>query len=43
MRVVLDDYVHSPAARFVAHTLLILVTTALIALGAFIILAFDAG
>jgi succinate dehydrogenase / fumarate reductase membrane anchor subunit len=43
MRVVLDDYVHSPAGRFVAHTLLVAVTTILIALGAFVIFAFDAG
>jgi len=43
MRVVLDDYVHSTGARFVAHTLLVVVTIVLIALGAFIILAFDAG
>ncbi|MCL7455061.1 MAG: succinate dehydrogenase, partial [Anaerolineae bacterium] len=43
MRVVLDDYVHSPVGRFVAHTLLVTVTAVLIALGAFVILAFDAG
>jgi succinate dehydrogenase / fumarate reductase membrane anchor subunit len=43
MRVVLDDYVHSPVGRFVAHTLLVAVTAILIALGAFVILAFDAG
>jgi succinate dehydrogenase / fumarate reductase membrane anchor subunit len=43
MRVVLDDYVHSPLGRFVAHTLLVTVTIILIALGAFIIFAFDAG
>jgi succinate dehydrogenase / fumarate reductase membrane anchor subunit len=43
MRVVLDDYVHSPLGRFVAHTLLVAVTVLLMALGAFVILAFDAG
>jgi succinate dehydrogenase / fumarate reductase, membrane anchor subunit len=43
MRVVLDDYVHSPVGRFVAHTLLVTITAVLIALGAFVILAFDAG
>ncbi|MFN2227097.1 MAG: succinate dehydrogenase, hydrophobic membrane anchor protein [Anaerolineae bacterium] len=43
MRVVLDDYIHSPAGRFLAHTLLLIVTTTLIALGAFVILTFDAG
>lgn len=43
MRVVLDDYVHSPAGRFVVHTLLVAVTVILIALGAFVILAFDVG
>jgi len=43
MRVVLDDYIHSPLGRFVAHTLLVAVTVILIALGAFVILAFDAG
>lgn len=43
MRVVLDDYIHSPTGRFVAHILLLVVTTTLIALGAFVILTFDAG
>lgn len=43
MRVVLDDYVHSPVGRFVAHTLLVTVTVILIALGAFVIFAFDVG
>jgi succinate dehydrogenase / fumarate reductase membrane anchor subunit len=43
MRVVLDDYIHSPLSRFVAHTLLVTVTVILIALGAFVIFAFDAG
>ena len=43
IRVVLDDYVHSPVGRFVAHTLLVTVTIILIALGAFVIFAFDAG
>jgi succinate dehydrogenase / fumarate reductase membrane anchor subunit len=43
MRVVFDDYIHSPLGRFVAHALLVTVTAILIALGAFVILAFDAG
>jgi succinate dehydrogenase / fumarate reductase membrane anchor subunit len=43
MRVVLDDYIHSPVGRFVAHGLLVTVTIVLIALGVFIVLAFDAG
>lgn len=41
MRVVLDDYVHSPLGRFVAHTLLLIVTATLIVLGAFVILTFE--
>lgn len=41
MRVVLDDYVHSPAGRVVAHTLLVIITATLIVLGAYVILTFE--
>ena len=41
MRVVIDDYVHSPAGRIVAQTLLLIVTVTLIVLGAFVILTFE--
>lgn len=40
MRIVLDDYVHSPIGRIVARTLLFAVTVTLIVLGAFVVLAF---
>jgi succinate dehydrogenase / fumarate reductase membrane anchor subunit len=40
MRIVLDDYVHSSFWRTVAHTLLLVVTATLIALGVFVILTF---
>ena len=43
MRVVLDDYVHSPVGRFLGHTLLVTVTVILIVLGALVIFTFDAG
>ena len=43
MRVVLDDYVHSPAARLVARGLLFAVTAILIALGAFVVITFRPG
>jgi succinate dehydrogenase / fumarate reductase membrane anchor subunit len=41
MRVVLDDYVHSPFGRTVAHALLLVVTMTLIVLGAFVVLTFE--
>ena len=41
MRIVIDDYVHSRAARIVAHTLLFAVTATLIVLGTFVVLAFE--
>jgi succinate dehydrogenase / fumarate reductase membrane anchor subunit len=41
MRVVIDDYVHSPAGRIVAQTLLLIVTVALIVLGSFVVLTFE--
>ena len=40
MRIVIDDYVHSPAGRIVARTLLFAVTATVIVLGAFVILTF---
>src|SRR5512136_3117456 len=40
MRIVIDDYVHSPVGRIVARTLLFVVTATLILLGAFVILTF---
>jgi succinate dehydrogenase hydrophobic anchor subunit len=40
MRIVIDDYVHSPIGRIVAHTLLSAVTVTLIVLGAFVVLTF---
>jgi succinate dehydrogenase / fumarate reductase membrane anchor subunit len=40
VRVVLDDYVHSPGGRVVARTLLYGVAGALIVLGAFVIFTF---
>jgi succinate dehydrogenase / fumarate reductase membrane anchor subunit len=40
MRIVIDDYVHSPAGRIVARTLLAIITATLIVLGAFVVLAF---
>ena len=42
MRVVIDDYVHSPVGRIVARTLLLAITATLIVLGAFVILTFRA-
>lgn len=41
MRIVIDDYVHSPFGRTVAQTLLLVVTATLIVLGAFVVLTFD--
>jgi succinate dehydrogenase / fumarate reductase membrane anchor subunit len=41
MRIVLDDYVHAPVARVVAHTLLLAVTATVIVLGAFVVLTFQ--
>ena len=40
MRVVIDDYVHSRAARIVAYSLLVAVTATVIVLGTFVVLAF---
>jgi succinate dehydrogenase / fumarate reductase membrane anchor subunit len=40
MRIVIDDYVHSPVGRIVAHTLLLAVTVTLIVLGSFVVLTF---
>ncbi|MFN2166560.1 MAG: succinate dehydrogenase [Anaerolineae bacterium] len=40
MRIVIDDYVHSPAGRMVARTLLLIVTVTVIVLGAFVVLTF---
>jgi succinate dehydrogenase / fumarate reductase membrane anchor subunit len=40
MRIVIDDYVHSPVGRIVAHTLLFALTTTLIVLGGFVVLTF---
>ena len=41
MRIVIDDYVHSPVWSLVARTLLLVITVALIVLGAFVILTFE--
>jgi succinate dehydrogenase / fumarate reductase membrane anchor subunit len=40
MRIVIDDYVHSPVGRIVARTLLFAVTATLIVLGVFVIFTF---
>ena len=40
MRIVIDDYVHSPVGRIVARTLLSAVTATVIVLGAFVVLTF---
>ncbi|MFN2241232.1 MAG: succinate dehydrogenase [Anaerolineae bacterium] len=40
MRVVLDDYVHSPFARTVARTLLLIITATLILMGTFVVATF---
>jgi succinate dehydrogenase / fumarate reductase membrane anchor subunit len=40
MRIIIDDYVHSPVGRIAARTLLFAVTTILIVLGAVVILMF---
>jgi succinate dehydrogenase / fumarate reductase membrane anchor subunit len=40
MRIVVDDYVHSPVGTIVARSLLFLLTAALIVLGAYVILTF---
>ena len=40
MRIVIDDYVHSPVGRIVAHGLLAAVTATLIVLGAFVVISF---
>jgi succinate dehydrogenase / fumarate reductase membrane anchor subunit len=40
MRIVLDDYVHSPVGKIVARTLLFAVTATVIVLGAFVVLTF---
>ncbi|MEJ2737993.1 MAG: succinate dehydrogenase [Anaerolineae bacterium] len=40
IRIVIDDYVHSPAGRIVANALLSIVTATLIVLGAFVVLTF---
>ncbi len=42
MRIVLDDYVHSPLGRVVAGTLLLAVTATVIVLGTFVVLTFEA-
>ncbi|HSR29294.1 MAG TPA: succinate dehydrogenase [Anaerolineae bacterium] len=41
MRMVIDDYVHSPAGKTVAHALLLVLTMTLIVLGAFVVLTFE--
>jgi succinate dehydrogenase / fumarate reductase membrane anchor subunit len=41
MRIVIDDYVHSPVGRMVARALLLIVTVTLIVLGAFVVLTFQ--
>ena len=41
MRIVIDDYVHSPVGRTVARTLLSAVTATVIVLGAFVVLTFQ--
>jgi succinate dehydrogenase / fumarate reductase membrane anchor subunit len=41
MRIVLDDYVHPPVGRTVAHAVLLVVTMTLIVLGAFVVLTFE--
>ena len=40
MRVVLDDYVHSPFARTVARTLLLIITATLVLMGTFVVVTF---
>ena len=40
IRIIIDDYVHSPAGRIVANALLSIVTATLIVLGAFVVLTF---
>ena len=40
MRIVIDDYVHSPVGSMVARTLLAALTVTLIVLGAFVVLTF---
>jgi succinate dehydrogenase / fumarate reductase membrane anchor subunit len=40
MRIVIDDYVHSPVGRIVARTLLSAVTATIIVVGAFVVLTF---
>jgi len=40
MRIVIDDYVHSPVGRIVAHTLLSAITAIVLVLGAFVVLTF---
>jgi succinate dehydrogenase / fumarate reductase membrane anchor subunit len=40
IRIVIDDYVHSPAGRIVARALLSIITATLIVLGAFVVLSF---
>jgi succinate dehydrogenase / fumarate reductase membrane anchor subunit len=40
MRIVVDDYVHSPVGKIVAHALLLVLTMTLIVLGAFVVLTF---
>jgi succinate dehydrogenase / fumarate reductase membrane anchor subunit len=42
MRIVIDDYVHSPVGKIVARTLLGALTATLIVLGAFVVLTFKA-
>jgi succinate dehydrogenase / fumarate reductase membrane anchor subunit len=41
MRIVIDDYVHSPVGRIVARTLLFALTATVIVLGAFVVLTFE--
>jgi succinate dehydrogenase / fumarate reductase membrane anchor subunit len=43
MRIVIDDYVHSPFGRTVAQTVLLVVTATLIVPGAFVVLTFESG
>jgi succinate dehydrogenase / fumarate reductase membrane anchor subunit len=40
IRIIIDDYVHSPAGRIVANALLSIITATLIVLGAFVVLTF---
>ena len=41
MRIVIDDYVHSPVGKMVARTLLVVVTVIVTALGTFVVITFQ--